>query len=234
MDVLATDVAVAALADRVPLESDDAALRLLEAWAADLDAHPVKVDVETPEPAALRRRRRGTKRSVVAMTLALTLSSTGIAAAVQGDPFAPISYMVHRFDLGHDDRSGPGDLFGMRNDLLGEPPLRDSHARAESRDRPSRSRPANRSSRAPGPSTQASAPIVAHRVPKTTDQGGSQVKPRERQRPLLVQRPHAGVERPKPDSGQTPPHHPELPPTEPIWPKPSSDGHQTPPDRPTS
>jgi hypothetical protein len=234
VDVLATDLAVTALAERLPVESDDAVVRLLEAWTAEIDARPSMIDVDAPEAAAARGRPRGSLRSVAAMTLALTLSSTGIAAAVKGDPFAPFNYMVHKFDLGDHDRSGPVDLFGLRKGLFNDPQARDSRERAEGRDRPSRNRPAE-TSRRPGLSTVASDPIVAHRVPRTAGDGGTPARQPERRRPLVVQRPSSGsVE--KPGSNQTPPHHPELPssPTEPSWPKPSSDQPAPAPDKPLS
>jgi hypothetical protein len=236
VDVQATDLAVTALARRTPVDSDDAALCLLQAWAADIDAHPVAIDVETPEPAAVRRRPRGTTRSVVAMTVALTLSSTGIAAAVRGDPFAPFNYVVDQFGhFAQHDRTPPANPLGMRNSP-GDLKPTDAQARAERDGRPSRSREPRRQA-ASDPSSQASAPIVAHRVPRSGGGAKQSSQPRERHRTLVVRHPGgSSVDGPKPGSGETPPDRPESPliAGELSWPKPSADEPPAPPDEPTS
>jgi len=215
VDVLATDLAVTALAERAPLDSDDAALRMLDAWAAEIDARPIAVGVAVPGSASVRRRPRGAARSVAAMTVALTLSSTGIAAAVQGNPFATLHYVVDRFgNLGPHDHTSPVDLLGTRNSPIGDPRQRDARAEAEHDSRPSRSRSAR-----PAVSTGADAPIVAHRVPASSGSSGSSPRassearpPRHRQRPLVVRHPDHDqpVDSPKPGSAETPPIRPEL------------------------
>ena len=246
MGILATDIAVTALADRAPLESDghdDAALRLLGAWAADIDARPIAVALDAPAPASVRRRPRGTKRSVAAMTVALTLSSTGIAAAVQGDPFAPIHYVVDKFDpLGPPDRTSPVDLLGTRSAPLGDPRQQAARSRAED-GRPSRSRSPHPLASRVHPEAQVSTPIVARRVApssgSSSSSGSDQAPaPQHRQRPLLVQRPghHRPDVSPKPESGETPPNRPEPTgmPINPRWPSPSQGEAPAPPDEPTA
>ena len=215
MDVVATDLAVTALAERAPLDSDDAALRMLDAWAAEIDARPIAVEVAVPGPAAVRRRPRGTARSVAAMTVALTLSSTGIAAAVQGNPFATLHYVVDKFgNLGPHDHTSPVDLLGTRNPPIGDPRQKEARVKAEQDNRPSRSR-----SPRPDVGTGADGPIVAHRVPTSSGSSESNAgtagearPPRHRQRPLAVRRPDHDqpVDRPKPGSAETPPIRPEL------------------------
>jgi hypothetical protein len=243
VDVLATDLAVTALAERAPLESDDAddtALRMLEAWAADIDARPIAVELDVPEPASVRRRPRGAARSAAAMTVALTLSSTGIAAAVQGNPFAPIHYVVDKFGhLGHDDRTSPVDLLGTRSGPIGDP-RQDPRVTADD-GRPSRSRPPQPSANRGQPDALADTPIVAHRVASSSGSSSSSGSgearpPRERQRLLVVRYPghHRPVDSPKPDGGETPPNRPEAPavPSNPPWPKPSQGEPPAPPDEP--
>jgi hypothetical protein len=252
VDVLATDLAVTALAVRDPVDTDDPALRLLEAWAADIDAHPVAVVVEGPVEASTRRRPRGALRSIAVMTLALTVSSTGIAAAVQGNPFAPISFVVDKFgQFGHPDRPPSIDLFGGRTGATGNTADKDGRARAAEQRRPARSQVPDQTTSptvpAPVPAQAAedapAAPIVAHRVPHS--RGGGQVQeprePRQNERqkpPLVVRHPHPPVRKP-PSGGQTPPHRPELPgiPVQetprPDIQKPPPGERPPPPDQPT-
>ena len=222
MDVLASDLAVTALAERSPVDSDDAALLLLQAWAADIVAHPIAIEVEAPEPAMTRRRPRGAARSVVAMTVVLTLSSTGIAAAVRGNPFAPFNYVVDKFgQFAQHDRTPPSIPLGARRLLVAEPMPNDARERAQQDRRPSRTRPDRQSAPDAGPT--ATAPIVTHRVPRSSGGADQTQQPRERHRQLVVRRPHAGpVDGPKPHGGETPPNRPEPPaiPSVPTWPKP--------------
>jgi hypothetical protein len=245
VDVLATDLAVTALAARAPLEPDghdDAALRMLEAWAADIDARPIAVEVAAPEPASVGRRPRGTKRSVAAMTIALTLSSTGIAAAVQGNPFGPIHYVVDKFGhLGPHDQTSPVDLLGTRSAPVSDARQKDARIRAEHDGRPSRSRSPHPPASGVRSDAQASAPIVAHRVAPSSGSSsssgsGQAPAPRHRQRPLVVRHPGhpRPVVSPKPQGGETPPNRPEQPavPSNPQWPKPSQVGPPAPPDKP--
>jgi hypothetical protein len=225
VDILATDLEVTALAERRPVESSDPALRALGAWTEDIDAHPVVAAVETPLPASTRRRPRGALRSIAAMTLALTVSSTGIATAVHGNPFAPINFVVDKFGhLGHPDRPAPVDLFGSRGSARGQAPHKDAKARGADERRPSRSEaperaaPAPDRSRAPAPanaSGQATGSrLVSDRVSHSRghERAREARAPRhhERHKPLVVRHPHPPVRRP-PSGGHTPPRHPEYP-----------------------
>lgn len=245
MDVMATDLAVTALAERAPIETDDRAVRLLAAWAADIDAHPVAVDVQVPVPAATRRRPRGALRSVAVMTLALTVSSSGIAAAVQGNPLAPLNFMVDKFGhLGDHDRPPSVDLLGNRSESIGRPPEKVAGARAKEH-RPSRTAerqttPASAATSGAEAGDAAPTPIVSHRVPHSAGSRQAQepqAPRRHRQGPLVIRDPDPTVHRPS--GGQTPPHHPELPSIpgqpstpKPIWPRPESNERPVPPDKP--
>jgi hypothetical protein len=234
VDVLATDLAVSALAERRPVDSDDSALHLLQVWAADLDGHPITVDAGFAESASARRRPRGAARTVVAMTLALTLSSTGIAAAVQGNPFGPIHFVVDKFGhLGNHDRSSPVDMIGGHKTPPADLRDREERARAEHNDRPSRSRPADQTDGAES-QEPSSAPIVANRSAPLSHNGQNH-KPRAHHRPLVVQRPNGGpVDDPRPQGGETPPNRPEPPaiPSIPSWPRPAANEPSPPPDEP--
>jgi hypothetical protein len=241
VDILASDLSLTELAERRPIVTDDPALRLLEAWAAGIDAHPVAADIDLPAAESTRRRPRGTARSVAALTVALTLSSSGIAAAVSGDPFGPINFMVHKFGtIAHPDHAPSDSLLGVAPNPYGQLDGKDAKARSEGANRASRGRELD-SSEAPSPvvSSQDEA-LVSHRQPATAGGGPeSTARPSQPHRPLVVKPAepprHDGTgERPKPGQGQTPPHHPEIvpEPTQSPWPKPMPDEPPAPPDEP--
>ncbi len=94
-----------ALGGRLSVPSDDAAVLLLQAFAADVDQDLVELFAALDDAAALSgrdgaiesapgdqvggRRRRLTAAATAALVLGGTLSVSGVAAAVTGDPFAP-------------------------------------------------------------------------------------------------------------------------------------------------
>jgi hypothetical protein len=95
--VTVSDSVISALAERRPIHADDPLLRALEAWVERIDAvplapwtGPVPVCVKTSSRAEMARR-------VVALTVALTLSSSGIATAVSGDPLTPLHVVIRGF-----------------------------------------------------------------------------------------------------------------------------------------
>jgi hypothetical protein len=244
--VIAADLAVTALAERAavafdgpdgPEAGDDTVLRLLRAWAADIDRRPIMVDIEAPEPAAMRRRPWAAARSVAAMTMALTLSSTGIAAAVQGNPLGPIRFVVDQLGQLHRDRSTSVDLFGSRSTPLGDRRGHDGQARAERDERPSRGQREERPTDTTRPEPPSSVPIVSHRAHEPARSSEAR-RHQERRRALPVRRPptQSPVAQ-KPDSDETPPSRPEqpaLPSGSATWPKPAPDDRPAPPDRPAS
>jgi hypothetical protein len=167
-EIRATDVALSAVAERRPEASDDAVMRVLAAWAAALDAKPISISADAHEAGGLRRTSRHVARTVVALAVAFTLSSGGIAAAVRGDPFAPIGYMVDKFGSFRDHGRPPSDgLLGYRNDS--SRPLPD-HARALAEGRPSRGVP--RQVRAK-PSRDHRDLTAVHRDRRTVDRDGT-------------------------------------------------------------
>src|SRR4051794_40904597 len=241
VDVVSSDLAVTALAERASLHAehaDDEVLRLLQAWAADIDARPILVElgdapVETALAARVRRRPRGSVRSIAVMTLALTVSSTGIAAAVQGNPLAPINYFVHRFgDLGDHARADPVDL-GMPRVPPTDAGRGKSRDRREATQRPSRGRGADRPRREPAPQTAvADRTIEAHHLSASDSSGSGADAQRQRPTherrqsghsghgqhrrhgPLIVRQPHhdpSPADEPVPSGGSAPPTPPEPP-----------------------
>jgi hypothetical protein len=233
-DVHATDLSLSAISERRALLTDDPALQALASWAADIDARPVTIAVDPPEPNTLRRTSRHALRSAVAIAAALALSSGGIAAAVKGDPFAPIGYMVDRFGgLGGQDRTPDDGLFGSRrspHDLLA---LRQERARQAHR--PSRD---GRFARAAQPTSGGTAeqPLVASRQRAGSGDGSAPTRSKAARLPVRSASSGAGstADGPKPGSGQTPPVRPEpVPyPSGSTWPKPLPGAEPVPPDEP--
>jgi hypothetical protein len=95
--VAASDAVISALAERRPIDGSDPLLRALEAWVDRIDAvplapwtGPVPMCVKTASRAEMARR-------AVALTVALTLSSSGIATAVSGDPLTPLHVVIRGF-----------------------------------------------------------------------------------------------------------------------------------------
>jgi hypothetical protein len=95
------------LAVRSPVAADDDVARLLSALAADVDhgLDDLLAELEAPlleqdDPIAYlatpaRRRSRGLRVSTIAIVVGATLSVSGVAAAVTGDPFAPYKGIAH-------------------------------------------------------------------------------------------------------------------------------------------
>jgi hypothetical protein len=102
--VAASDRLVSALSERRKIDDADPVLRALQAWVQRIDAKPV-APWTRPVPACAKAASGGElARRVAALTLALTLSSTGLAAAVTGDPLSPLHFVkreIHRFGPPH-------------------------------------------------------------------------------------------------------------------------------------
>jgi hypothetical protein len=106
-----SDDALSALADRRDVDATDPVLRAMGAWVARIDARPI-APLSVPVAAIARRQRTKHRRSlarwVVGLTTALTLSSTGFAAGVNGGPWEPLRYVTRQFyEFGQRD---PGRL----------------------------------------------------------------------------------------------------------------------------
>ncbi len=114
-DLLATDAAIDLIATREPSSPDDRVLAALSALAWAVDDEPLPALATTRSPVPMTRSRKGA--FALAASVALMLSTSGVAAAVCDDPLAPLRYVAAQvFDLGpHDDSPLPGwDLEGSK------------------------------------------------------------------------------------------------------------------------
>ena len=108
-DVRATDTMLDLLATRQMTESEDAVLAGLACLACAVDQHPM------PETLAPRARPVRPARKcgwALSVTAALTLASSGVAAAVTDDPLAPFHYVTNHLTRGHADAPSGWDLDG--------------------------------------------------------------------------------------------------------------------------
>jgi hypothetical protein len=163
--ILRTDDSITALATRTPTDTADPVLRALESWAADIDRRPepdVSVGRVLSSAAAGRTAGRVASRSV-ALAVVLTLSSTGVAAAVNGDPWAPLSFVVAKITtFGHGDAAGRHDVGLPEPAVAGKAGGDSDDKRAAEGDRPT---PGHRDDapKAARAATESSAPIVTSR-----------------------------------------------------------------------
>jgi hypothetical protein len=104
-------------AGRIPLEvADDPVLGALAALAAAVDDAPMS-EVAAPTTAAVGHRGPSRSRHLAAvLAIGITLSSSGIAAAVTGDPLLPIKTVVKNvYEIGHHDTSKSDWILGGRD-----------------------------------------------------------------------------------------------------------------------
>jgi hypothetical protein len=104
-------------AGRIPLQAaNDPVLGALAALAAAVDDAPMP---EVTAPAAAPVGHRGPSRSrhlAAVLAIGITLSSSGIAAAVTGDPLLPIKTVVKNvYEIGHHDTSKSDWILGGRD-----------------------------------------------------------------------------------------------------------------------
>ena len=103
---------------RIPLQAaNDPVLGALTALAAAVDDVPMP---EVAAPATTHLAPRGPSRSrhlAAVLAIGITLSSSGIAAAVTGDPLLPIKTVVKNvYEIGHHDTSESDWILGGRDD----------------------------------------------------------------------------------------------------------------------
>ncbi len=95
-----SDEIVSAVSERREPPVQDPAVVALAAIAAYADAAP-RPSLEQARVRPVRRGLQGRRRLGLAVGVALAFSSSGIAAAVTGDPLAPVTFVVkHLYDLG--------------------------------------------------------------------------------------------------------------------------------------
>jgi hypothetical protein len=116
--VAASDELISALSERRRLDSVDPLLRSLEAWVQRIDSQPLAPWNRALPPVAKAASRGELVRRVAALTLALTVSSSGLATAVTGDPLSPLHFVkrqitsLHRAEL-HRLPEWPGGRAGL-------------------------------------------------------------------------------------------------------------------------
>ena len=113
--VLATDELISALAERrAPAAHEDPVVDALASLVEFVDS-PVAPAPTAARPAGSGRRTlRGRRRVGLAIGVALACTSSGIAAAVTGDPLSPVTFVARHLvlfghDLGIDRSSSPPD-----------------------------------------------------------------------------------------------------------------------------
>ena len=109
-ELRATDRLVSALAERRGIGADDRVAAALAALVEEIDARAIPVvDLPTTPSAVPFMRRAAVATGAVAV---LAFSSSGIAAAVTGDPLLPVRYVVDVLhDQWHEDTPDPNRLF---------------------------------------------------------------------------------------------------------------------------
>lgn len=233
-DVLATDAALDLLASRELTAADDAVLEGLACLACAVDLRPIPAPVADPARPARQARKCGWALTV---TIAMTLASSGVAAAVVNDPLAPYHFVQKHVATFVPQHGTPSEW-----SLDGSAAVSSAPARLRSDDRAvtpgsrtARSLPADAaevgSDRVPTAAAAASVP-AAHRVPErgsSPANGNRQHPPAARQTPPkspVGHEPKAPIEEPIEDqrpprttAPPRPPHHrPVTPPISPISP----------------
>lgn len=108
-DLLTTDAALDAVGSRTMSAYDDDILASLGCLACAVDEHPLPEPVEIPVRQPQQARKCGWALSV---TVAMTLASGGVAAAVADDPLAPFHYVKDRFLWSPSEAPAGWDLDG--------------------------------------------------------------------------------------------------------------------------
>jgi hypothetical protein len=117
--VATSDEMISALSERRGIASADPVLRSLEAWVQGIDSQPLAPWTRSLPPVAKTASSGELLRRVAALTLTLTVSSSGLATAVTGDPLSPLHFVKRQITSLH-----PG---GVR----GEPHWPGGRARAD-------------------------------------------------------------------------------------------------------
>jgi hypothetical protein len=120
-DLLATETSLDRLGSRDLDDGDDLTLAFLAMLVTAIDETPIPADPLAPLRLQMSRTRKG--GLAISATVALMLSSAGVATAVSHDPLAPLNYMSkymskHVWKLGP---TGSGQLPGW--DIEGSMPI---------------------------------------------------------------------------------------------------------------
>jgi hypothetical protein len=112
----ASDALICALSERRRIDGADPVLRSLESWVGRIDSQPMAPWTRQLPPVAKTTSCAELARRVAALTLVLTVSSSGLATAVNGDPFSPLHFVKRQFThLRHDQVhfTPPGERAGF-------------------------------------------------------------------------------------------------------------------------
>jgi hypothetical protein len=96
--VAASDAVISALSQRRDIDRSDPLLRSLQAWVEHIDAQPLAPWTRPLPPVARTASGAELARRVAALTVVLTLSSSGLAMAVSGDPLSPLHFVKREFN----------------------------------------------------------------------------------------------------------------------------------------
>jgi hypothetical protein len=113
--VAVSDALISALSERRRIDSADPVLQSLEAWVQRIDAVPMAPWTQALPPVAKTARPVQLVRRVAALTLVLTVSSSGLATAVTGDPWSSLHFVKREIrSFGSSDArrppEGPGGI----------------------------------------------------------------------------------------------------------------------------
>jgi hypothetical protein len=122
----ASDALICALSERRRIDGVDPVLRSLEWWVRRIDSQPMAPCTRPLPPVAKTTSCAELARRVAALTLVLTLSSSGLATAVNGDPFSPLHFVKRQFThlrqgQVHRPPASPGERAGFQPRRVGVP-----------------------------------------------------------------------------------------------------------------
>lgn len=114
----ASDALISALSERRRIDGADPVLRSLESWVRRIDSQPMAPWTRPLPPVAKTTSSAELARRVAALTVVLTVSSSGLATAVNGDPLSPLHFVKRQFthlrhDQVHFTPGSPGERAGF-------------------------------------------------------------------------------------------------------------------------
>jgi hypothetical protein len=149
--VAASDAFISALSERRRIDGTDPVLRALEAWVVRIDSRPMAPWTRPLPPVVKTTSSAELARRVAALTLVLTVSSSGLATAVNGDPLSPLHFVKRQFThLRHDQvYRGPGTPGGRAGFDPRRAAVPETSRSLQRRDHPAPRRPGSRDVRHP-------------------------------------------------------------------------------------
>jgi hypothetical protein len=122
----ASDAFISALSERRGIDGADPVLRSLESWVRRIDSQPMAPWTRPLPPVSKTTSSAVLARRVAALTLVLTVSSSGLATAVSGDPLSPLHFVKRQFThlrqgQVHRTPASPGERAGFQPRGVGVP-----------------------------------------------------------------------------------------------------------------